>query len=138
MCRLTAPSRTWGWTRSALSSSANQLNLLTGLNQPPTMVFDFPDVEALAAHLLEECPAGAGRGRAGGAEPCRRLLQRLPMEQLREAGVIKALLAVPDLPAEFLQQVLDGESADEGGDEIDGMDAESLISLALKGETPGE
>ena len=111
----------------------NQLNLLTGLNQPPTMVFDFPDAESLAAHLLAELfPAVHAEDERD--EELRRLLQRIPMEQLRTAGVIKALLAVPDLPAGILQQALGGESADE----IDEMDAESLISLALEGESFGE
>ncbi|MEY9891974.1 acyl transferase domain-containing protein/thioesterase domain-containing protein/acyl carrier protein [Catenulispora sp. MAP5-51] len=44
----------------------NRLNAVTGLRLPPTVIFDLPDSEALAAHVLAELDDGSEA--AGGAE----------------------------------------------------------------------
>ncbi|QFU87508.1 type I polyketide synthase [Amycolatopsis sp. YIM 10] len=100
----------------------NALNGATGLNLPPTLVFDHPNGQALATHL------GALLGDSGGdADPdeeIRRVLRSIPLDLLRETGLLGRLL---ELGGGGGAPVLNTDDA------IDEMDADSLIGLALEG-----
>ncbi|MEO3794280.1 type I polyketide synthase, partial [Nonomuraea sp. B10E15] len=107
----------------------NQLNTATGLQLPATLIFDYPTPHDLTRFVLEQLfPAVA----AGTAEPAdarsdaevRQLLTTIPIERLRAAGLLDSLfrLAGPE-----------DEETNGRTEEIDSMDADLLIQLALEG-----
>ncbi|MEU5811662.1 type I polyketide synthase [Streptomyces sp. NPDC047718] len=121
----------------------NRLGTACGLRLPSSLVFDYPNPQALTRHLLRTLFAGdtgaTAAGAAGGADldtdpqdaELRRTLATIPLGRIRAAGLLDTLLqlAGPDTPA-----------ADEGGPDtadaaasIDEMDLQDLLDLALDG-----
>ncbi|MFR9800578.1 type I polyketide synthase, partial [Streptomyces sp. MS06] len=110
----------------------NQVNAATGLRLPATLVFDFPNARVLAERLHEELFPVTDEDSAV-EEQVRRVLQAIPLSRLRESGLMQALL---DLGGEQGGPAADPEAQGHGEDTaeaIDGMDTESLITMALDG-----
>ncbi|MEV6931018.1 type I polyketide synthase [Dactylosporangium sp. NPDC051485] len=99
----------------------NRLNGATGLRLPAGLVFDFPTPALVAGHIFEQL---------GGDEPdedaqTRRLLAEIPLERLREHGLLEPLLRLaPNADRS-------GEPEPEEASEIATMDVDDLVSLAL-------
>ncbi|MFF4165782.1 type I polyketide synthase [Streptomyces sp. NPDC001741] len=105
----------------------NQLNVVTGLRLPPTLIFDYPSPEVLTAHLLKElAPDSAAPDQVDEDEQVRRILQTIPINRLRDAGLMRSLLELGGVQA----PAGDGDEGDAAGS-IDELDTESLISMAL-------
>ncbi|MEK8169480.1 acyl carrier protein [Streptomyces sp. M19] len=110
----------------------NQLNEVTGLRLPATLIFDYPNPTGLAEHLAAElAPAersATGTGTAAGTEEdgVRRALASIPLAKLRDSGLMDSLLELAGL-----KPSAEPEPETGGRESIDAMDAESLISLAL-------
>ncbi|WP_328348248.1 type I polyketide synthase [Micromonospora sp. NBC_00421] len=105
----------------------NRLARLTGLSLPTTLVFDYPAPVAVAGHLLAELVPEAQREEA--ADPAetavRQTLATIPLARIREAGLLDLLLNLAN------GDDTDHTSTDEV--DIDEMDADTLIRLALDG-----
>ncbi|MFE2379411.1 type I polyketide synthase [Streptomyces sp. NPDC059398] len=110
----------------------NRLSTATGKRLPATLVFDYPNTLELAAFLLDELlPGLVEQGAQDPAEEkLREALASVPLSRFREAGLMDALMRLAGVRDDAL---LSGEE-DQGGD-IDALDADSLIRLALEGET---
>ncbi|SEF53085.1 polyketide synthase 12 [Actinacidiphila yanglinensis] len=112
----------------------NRLASSTGLRLPSTLVFSYPTPGELGRHLYgllrpEPAEGPAGGGAAEDAE-IRELLRTVPIDRLRSAGILAAVLACADLP----QPDGDGAqapAADAEADELAAMDLEALVDLAL-------
>ncbi|MFI5791682.1 SDR family NAD(P)-dependent oxidoreductase [Streptomyces sp. NPDC051640] len=119
----------------------NRLNAATGESLRPTLVFDHPTPQLLAAYLDRQFTAGTAAVDADGddagtgeedltgdhltEDEFRRLLAAIPLRALREAGLTGPLLR--------LARDDGGPSAgpEERPEEIDAMDADDLIRIAL-------
>jgi NADPH:quinone reductase-like Zn-dependent oxidoreductase/acyl carrier protein len=109
----------------------NRLNAATGLELPATLVFDYPAPAALARHLREQLAPQAQAGPQDQPGPddqrIRQLLADIPVARLRDAGLLDSLLhlAAPGT----------GADAPDPAQDIDTLDPESLIRLALETES---
>jgi polyketide synthase 12 len=95
----------------------NRLSALSGLKLAATLVFDHPNATRIAAHLLTElaltepAPVERAEGEASD-EDLREVLATLPLEKLRESGLLEELLALREARPEDLHAV-DMESLDD-------------------------
>jgi candicidin polyketide synthase FscB len=107
----------------------NRLNTATGLKLPATAVFDYPSTVALTAYLLENL--GPDGDSAAGAEEARlrRILATVAMSRFRDAGILDDLLRLADPEREAGNGTATGNG--HRTEEIDELDAESLIALAM-------
>ncbi len=107
-----------GFSSLSAVDLCNRLRRATGRTLPKTLVFDYPTPAVLAAYILgllfeTEDPEDA-RLRAA--------LGNLPLARLREAGLAETLLRLAEGRPEEPEQ---------DGEEIDEMDTEALIRMAL-------
>jgi acyl carrier protein len=106
----------------------NRLSAVTGLRLPPTMIFDYPTPDALTKHLQAELlPDDDAKVTDRGDDDAdvRLALARIPLERLREAGLLTPLLqlaAGPPGPSQEAPEVGDGS--------IDEMPVAELMRIA--------
>jgi len=101
----------------------NRLVSLSGISLPATLVFDFPNCQAIANHLLEELnfdemPAGQV---PLSDDELRAALQGLSLEQLRASGLLPQLLSMQEA----------GAQPDEPQDDYEDLDDEEMLRQAM-------
>ncbi|WP_229875917.1 type I polyketide synthase, partial [Streptomyces griseoloalbus] len=117
-----------GFDSLAATELRNQLNSLTGLRLPATLVFDHPNAlavtEFVEAELAAAYPAsGDDADGDAGEDGIRRALRSIPTRRLRDAGLMDVLLelADDDGAAAHAEAVADGEEYDtDPDDDTDG------------------
>jgi candicidin polyketide synthase FscB len=107
----------------------NRLNAATGLKLPATIVFDYPTTAAVVEYLREALVLDGQTGADAEEEKLRRVLTGIAISRFRDAGILDALLRLADPDG-----AADGSEAERSAEEIDELDAESLVRLALDSE----
>ncbi len=112
----------------------NRLGAATGLRLPPTLIFDYPSAAALARHLLAEVGPGDGAEEVDPAEAeFRQALAGVPLERLRKAGLMEALMEVVGVEGGAPGAAEEEDSIER----IDEMDIEDLVEQALEHQGAG-
>ncbi|MGW5029137.1 beta-ketoacyl synthase N-terminal-like domain-containing protein, partial [Streptomyces albidoflavus] len=123
-----------GFDSLAATELRNQLNTLTGLRLPATLVFDHPNALAVTEVVEEELaaahPASGTDGATGDDDGVRRALSAIPARRLRDAGLAETLLELAadsdemsDTDRDALLAAFDGDDEDDASgpyDESDG------------------
>ncbi|MGW4500821.1 type I polyketide synthase [Micromonospora sp. NPDC004336] len=111
----------------------NLLVAATGHDLPTTVVFDYPTPEGLADHLHEELfpDHGGDAGGGGDEESVRRAIAAIPLDQLRQAGLLDQLLQLARTSADPVPAA--PAASPEPAAQIHELDVAGLVRMALEG-----
>ncbi|MBD0672070.1 hypothetical protein BU198_15480 [Streptomyces sp. CBMA156] len=119
----------------------NRLSRVTGLRLPPSLVFNHRTPNGVAAFLGEELGVLTEDRPAGPDEAAvRAALAAIPIERLREAGLMDTLLGLAGAATAEPAGPLDDPDTEDGPDgpdglgDLDDLDADALIEIALNTE----
>ncbi|MEW1642263.1 type I polyketide synthase [Streptomyces sp. NPDC091219] len=99
----------------------NRLASATGLHLPTTLVFSYPTPRELGRHLFTLLLPVSGTTPVEDAD-VREVLRTVSIDRLRSAGLLELVLACAEPPR---------QDADTGAGELEAMDLEALVDLAL-------
>ncbi|MGK5671592.1 type I polyketide synthase [Micromonospora sp. URMC 106] len=111
----------------------NLLTAATGRDLPTTVVFDYPTPAGLADHLYEELfpDTDSEAGDGGDEETVRRALAAIPLDELRQAGLLDQLLQLARTSAGPVAVAPAAPAAPEA--QIHELDVAGLVRMALEG-----
>ncbi len=123
-----------GFDSLAAVELRNRLELDSELSFASSLAFDYPTPAAVAAYLVGELGSGPAAAGAGSAEEreIRDALAQIPLESLRGAGLLGALLELVGGDGS------EEEAAEEPIEQIDSMDIGDLVQRTLAGEDAEE
>jgi acyl transferase domain-containing protein/acyl carrier protein/UDP-glucose 4-epimerase len=107
----------------------NRINAVTGLSLSATLVFDYPNPEALAGYVLAELlPDPSAAAPPIDEDALRRTLASVPVAKLREVGILDALLSLVATEEPPARQA-------EPAEDLDSLDVDDLVKRALAGRS---
>ncbi|MEU8901418.1 acyl carrier protein, partial [Nocardia sp. NPDC048505] len=116
----------------------NRISAAVGSTLPATLMFDYPTAAELAVFVLTEVSGGTAPqpvSMSTEESEIRRLLLEIPLSKLRESGLLKRIMEVAGPSGDPAGPGCEG---DDEGDDIETMDAESLILRALSDDAIDE
>jgi pimaricinolide synthase PimS1 len=121
-----------GFDSLAAVELRNRLELDSGLSFASSLAFDYPTPAAVAEYLMGELGSGPAGAASAEEREIRDALAQIPIERLRGAGLLGALLE--------LVGAGDGPeaAAEEPIEQIDSMDIGDLVQRTLAGEDAEE
>ncbi len=112
----------------------NRIGTATGLRLSSTLVFDYPTPDAMARHLHAELLPGTGAaGTDSGEAELRAALASIPVDRLRTAGLLDAILRLAATPDETSPA-----PAQDQAEAINAADVDELVRIALAEADSGQ
>ena len=124
-----------GFDSLAAVELRNRLELDSELSFASSLAFDYPTPAAVAEYLVGELGSGPAGAAAGSSEEreIRDALAQIPLERLRGAGLLGALLELVGA-----DEGPEGEAPEQPIEQIDSMDIGDLVQRTLAGEDAEE
>jgi acyl carrier protein len=122
-----------GFDSLAAVELRNRLELDSGLSFSSSLAFDYPTPAALAEYLAGELGSDSAGPESAEERAVRDALAQIPLERLRGAGLLGALLELAGVGTGS-----GGEAPEEPIERIDSMDIGDLVQRTLAGEEAEE
>jgi polyketide synthase 12 len=121
-----------GFDSLAAVELRNRLSQVSGVRLPSTLVFDHPSPAAVARYVLRKLapppsasPSASGNGEASDETDIRGLLSSIPVERLKEAGLLVRLLELAGTNGHESESTAAEQPA-----AVDDLDVDELIRMA--------
>jgi acyl carrier protein len=123
-----------GFDSLAAVELKNRLGQATGLKLPATMIFDHPTPVAVARYLRGAVAPGGARQATlePGEAEVRAALAEIPLAQLRQAGLMEALLELTSGATAGLERLSGEGDGEVEGEQVDTMDVAALVQRTLE------
>ncbi len=125
--------RDLGFDSLAAVELRNRLELDSELSFSSSLAFDYPTPAAVAEYLIGELGSGSARSGSAEEQEIRNALAQIPLERLRGAGLLGALLELAGAGPGS-----EGDAPEEPVERIDSMDIGDLVQRTLVSEDAEE